>query len=160
MDQELTYPGTAVNGIRAHVSQLLRENLVKARAVVITARPIVRMIQLKKAKRNLRVGWGARHMVPFDRQSVTVDRQSKVGDDTTYEPPLRVGIGVSDKTVDLGASEAGGVDDRGGEGRPGGCLRRPVAFVRHADNRFAEPECEEHLGRGRNERADPHAGSS
>ena len=40
-------------------------------------------------------------MVPFDKQSVTVVRQSKVGVDTTYEPPLRVGFGISDKTVDL-----------------------------------------------------------
>ena len=40
-------------------------------------------------------------MVPFDKQSVTVIRQSKVGVDTTYEPPLRVGFGISDKTVDL-----------------------------------------------------------
>jgi uncharacterized RmlC-like cupin family protein len=39
-------------------------------------------------------------MVPFDKQVVTVVRQEKVGTDTTYEPPLRVGFGVSDKTVD------------------------------------------------------------
>ena len=38
-------------------------------------------------------------MVPFDKQTVTVVRQSKVGVDTAYEPPLRVGFGVSDKTV-------------------------------------------------------------
>jgi hypothetical protein len=37
-------------------------------------------------------------MVPFDKQSVTVVRQSKVGVDTTYEPPLRVGFGISDKS--------------------------------------------------------------
>jgi mannose-6-phosphate isomerase-like protein (cupin superfamily) len=30
-------------------------------------------------------------MVPFDKQAVTVVRQSKIGIDTTYEPPLRVG---------------------------------------------------------------------
>src|ERR1700704_6426528 len=40
-------------------------------------------------------------MVPFDKQSVTVIRQSKVGVDTTYEPPLRVGFGINDQTVDL-----------------------------------------------------------
>ena len=39
-------------------------------------------------------------MVPFDKQTVTVVRQSKVGVDTAYEPPLRVGFGISDKTVD------------------------------------------------------------
>jgi len=39
-------------------------------------------------------------MVPFDKQVVTVVRQAKVGTDTTYEPPLRVGFGISDKTVD------------------------------------------------------------
>ena len=39
-------------------------------------------------------------MVPFEKQSITVIRQSKVGVDTSYEPPLRVGFGVSDKTVD------------------------------------------------------------
>jgi oxalate decarboxylase/phosphoglucose isomerase-like protein (cupin superfamily) len=39
-------------------------------------------------------------MVPFDKQVVTVVRQSRVGTDTTYEPPLRVGFGVSDATVD------------------------------------------------------------
>jgi len=39
-------------------------------------------------------------MVPFDKQVVTVVRQAKVGTDTTYEPPLRVGFGISDKTVE------------------------------------------------------------
>src|SRR5688500_16035521 len=39
-------------------------------------------------------------MVPFDKQTVTVVRQSKVGVDTTYQPPLRVGFGISDKAVD------------------------------------------------------------
>ena len=39
-------------------------------------------------------------MVPFDKQTVTVVRQSKIGVDVTYEPPLRVGFGISDKTVD------------------------------------------------------------
>jgi len=37
-------------------------------------------------------------MVPFDKQSVTVVRQSKVGVDTTYEPPLRVGFGPAPGT--------------------------------------------------------------
>ena len=40
-------------------------------------------------------------MVPFDKQTVTVVRQSRIGVDITYEPPLRVGFGISDKTVDL-----------------------------------------------------------
>jgi uncharacterized RmlC-like cupin family protein len=39
-------------------------------------------------------------MVPFDKQTVTVVRQSKIGVDTSYEPPLRVGFGISDKTID------------------------------------------------------------
>jgi uncharacterized RmlC-like cupin family protein len=39
-------------------------------------------------------------MVPFDKQTVTVVRQGKVGTDTAYEPPLRVGFGISEATVD------------------------------------------------------------
>ena len=39
-------------------------------------------------------------MVPFDKQVVTVVRQNRVGTDTTYEPPLRVGFGISDATVE------------------------------------------------------------
>jgi uncharacterized RmlC-like cupin family protein len=39
-------------------------------------------------------------MHPFDKQVVTVIRQGKVGTDTTYEPPLRVGFGINDKTVE------------------------------------------------------------
>ena len=39
-------------------------------------------------------------MVPFDKQVVTVIRRKQVGTDLTYEPPLRVGFGISDKTVD------------------------------------------------------------
>jgi uncharacterized RmlC-like cupin family protein len=39
-------------------------------------------------------------MVPFDKQEVTVVRQARVGTDTTYEPPLRVGFGISDATVE------------------------------------------------------------
>jgi uncharacterized RmlC-like cupin family protein len=38
-------------------------------------------------------------MVPLDRQTVTVVRQSRIGIDTDYEPPLRVGFGISDNTV-------------------------------------------------------------
>jgi hypothetical protein len=38
-------------------------------------------------------------MVPFDKQVVTVIRQGKAGTDTTDEPPLRVGFGISDKTI-------------------------------------------------------------
>jgi hypothetical protein len=40
-------------------------------------------------------------MVPLEKQAITVVRQNKVGVDTTYEPPLRVRFGISDKTVDL-----------------------------------------------------------
>jgi uncharacterized RmlC-like cupin family protein len=40
-------------------------------------------------------------MVPYDKQTVTVVRQTKVGVDVNYEPPLRVGFGISDKTVDI-----------------------------------------------------------
>jgi oxalate decarboxylase/phosphoglucose isomerase-like protein (cupin superfamily) len=39
-------------------------------------------------------------MVPYDKQVVTVVRQARVGTDTTYEPPLRVGFGLSDATVE------------------------------------------------------------
>ena len=39
-------------------------------------------------------------MVPFDKQVVTVIRRKQVGTDLTYEPPLRVGFGISDKTVE------------------------------------------------------------
>ena len=37
-----------------------------------------------------------------------------------------------------------------------GCLGRPVALVRDADDVVTEPEREEHLGGRRDERADPH----
>ena len=39
-------------------------------------------------------------MVPYDKQTVTVIRQKQVGVDVNYEPPLRVGFGLSDATVD------------------------------------------------------------
>ena len=39
-------------------------------------------------------------MVPFDKQVATVVRQAKVGIDAAYEPPLRVGFGISDATVE------------------------------------------------------------
>jgi uncharacterized RmlC-like cupin family protein len=39
-------------------------------------------------------------MVPFDKQAVTVVRRKQVGTDLTYEPPLRVGFGISDRRVD------------------------------------------------------------
>lgn len=39
-------------------------------------------------------------MVPFDKQVVTVVRQTNIGTDVSYEPPLRIGFGISDKTVD------------------------------------------------------------
>jgi hypothetical protein len=39
-------------------------------------------------------------MVRFEKQTITVVRHDKVGVDTGYEPPLRVGFGISDKTVE------------------------------------------------------------
>ncbi len=39
-------------------------------------------------------------MVPFDKQTVTVVRQKQVATDLAYEPPLRVGFGINDQTVD------------------------------------------------------------
>src|SRR6266568_3423822 len=39
-------------------------------------------------------------MVPFDKQVVTVVRQGGIGTDVSYEPPLRIGFGINDKTVD------------------------------------------------------------
>jgi oxalate decarboxylase/phosphoglucose isomerase-like protein (cupin superfamily) len=40
-------------------------------------------------------------MVPYDKQTVTVVRQKQIGVDVDYEPPLRVGFGVGDSTVDM-----------------------------------------------------------
>lgn len=40
-------------------------------------------------------------MVPFDKQTVTVIRQKQVATDVDYEPPLRVGFGLNDQTVDM-----------------------------------------------------------
>ena len=40
-------------------------------------------------------------MVPFDKQDVVVVRQKQIGTDTTYEPPLRIGFGINDASVDL-----------------------------------------------------------
>ena len=39
-------------------------------------------------------------MVPFDKQVVSVIRQKQIGTDTTYEPPLRIGFGISDAAVE------------------------------------------------------------
>jgi uncharacterized RmlC-like cupin family protein len=39
-------------------------------------------------------------MVPYEKQSLTVIRQAGIDTDLTYEPPLRIGFGISDKTVD------------------------------------------------------------
>src|SRR5260370_9277164 len=39
-------------------------------------------------------------MVPFDKQVVSVIRQKQIGTDTTYEPPLRIGFGISDAVVE------------------------------------------------------------
>ena len=40
-------------------------------------------------------------MVPFDKQTVTVVRQKQVKTDIDYEPPLRVGFGINDQTVEM-----------------------------------------------------------
>ncbi len=39
-------------------------------------------------------------MVPISRQVPTVIRPSQIGTDVTYEPPLRVGFGINDQTVE------------------------------------------------------------
>ena len=39
-------------------------------------------------------------MVPFSKQMPTVIRPSQIGTDVTYEPPLRVGFGITDETVE------------------------------------------------------------
>lgn len=39
-------------------------------------------------------------MVPYERQMPTVIRPSQIATDVTYEPPLRVGFGINDTTVD------------------------------------------------------------
>ncbi len=39
-------------------------------------------------------------MVPYEKQVVTVVQQDRIGTDTTYEPPLRVGFGINDGTVE------------------------------------------------------------
>jgi oxalate decarboxylase/phosphoglucose isomerase-like protein (cupin superfamily) len=39
-------------------------------------------------------------MVPFDKQVVTVIRQKQIGTDVSYEPPLRIGFGINDQTID------------------------------------------------------------
>ena len=39
-------------------------------------------------------------MVPLSKQMPTVIRPSQIGTDVTYEPPLRVGFGITDQTVE------------------------------------------------------------
>jgi uncharacterized RmlC-like cupin family protein len=39
-------------------------------------------------------------MVPFSKQMPTVIRPSQIGTDVMYEPPLRVGFGITDQTVE------------------------------------------------------------
>lgn len=39
-------------------------------------------------------------MVPFDRQMATIIRPAQIGTDTSYEPPLLIGFGIDDKTVE------------------------------------------------------------
>ena len=54
-------------------------------------------------------------------------------------------------------STARRVDARRGHDRLADHLRRPAAFLRHADERVDQPEVGDDLGRARKERADPHA---
>ena len=39
-------------------------------------------------------------MVPYGKQMPTVIRPSQIATDVTYEPPLRVGFGINDTTVE------------------------------------------------------------
>jgi uncharacterized RmlC-like cupin family protein len=39
-------------------------------------------------------------MVPLDKQHVTVVRPQQIGTDTTYQPPLRIGFGINDETIE------------------------------------------------------------
>ena len=39
-------------------------------------------------------------MVPFSKQMPTVIRPNQIDTDVTYEPPLRVGFGITDETVE------------------------------------------------------------
>jgi uncharacterized RmlC-like cupin family protein len=39
-------------------------------------------------------------MVPFDKQHVTVVRQRQIGTDTDYQPPLRIGFGINEETIE------------------------------------------------------------
>ena len=39
-------------------------------------------------------------MVPLSKQMPTVVRPSQIGTDVTYEPPLRVGFGITDQIVE------------------------------------------------------------
>jgi uncharacterized RmlC-like cupin family protein len=38
-------------------------------------------------------------MVALERQMATIVRPSQIGTDVTYEPPLRIGFGINDRTV-------------------------------------------------------------
>ena len=67
--------------------------------------------------------------------------------------PRRLG----DDAVDLAARQVAGLDQRRGDDRLRRRLRRPVALVRDADDLSPRPRREEDLGRGGDERADPHA---
>ena len=39
-------------------------------------------------------------MVPHEKQVVSVIRQKSIGTDSDYEPPLRVGFGINDQTIE------------------------------------------------------------
>jgi uncharacterized RmlC-like cupin family protein len=39
-------------------------------------------------------------MVPFNRQMPTIVRPAQIGTDVTYEPPLRIGFGINDTTIE------------------------------------------------------------
>jgi hypothetical protein len=67
-----------------------------------------------------------------------------------------VGDRLADCAVDLGAGQRGGIDPGCGNDREPPHLRRPVALLRHADERLGEAELGDDLGRAGEQRADAH----
>ena len=39
-------------------------------------------------------------MVPLEQQMPTIIRPSEIGTDVKYEPPLQIGFGINDETVE------------------------------------------------------------
>lgn len=46
-------------------------------------------------------------MTPYDKQTVTIVRPTQIGTDVDYEPPLRIGFGINDETVDSARATMG-----------------------------------------------------